>query len=63
MYQAWYGASELLALPLVSTFLFIALFAGVVAWALFSKREKFDAISALPLEHDEPRIAAQEDKP
>lgn len=63
MYRAWYEASEFLALPLVSVFLFIALFSGVVAWVLLTDREKYRHVSGLPLEHDEARLAAPEVKP
>lgn len=63
MYKAFYEASGFLSLPLVSVFLFIAIFAGVVAWVLLTDQDKFRAVSALPLEHDEARLAAPEVKP
>ena len=63
MYRAWYEASEFLALPLVSAFLFLALFLGMLAWVLLSKRESYSAVSALPLHPDDARSAALEVKP
>jgi hypothetical protein len=62
MYRAFYEASEFLALPLVSAFLFVALFAGVVVWVLLTDKDAYRAVSALPLEHEEARVAAQEGK-
>ncbi len=50
--------SDLLDLPLVGMFLFMALFAGVVVWVFRpGQRERGRRLAALPLE-DEGRTAA-----
>ena len=54
MFQEFYARSDLLVWPLVGLFIFISVFAGVLAFTFFGLRdkEKMDQIAALPLEPD-----------
>ena len=55
MYQEFYAGSDLLVWPLVGLLIFVAIFAGVLAYTFFALRDggKLDEISALPLESDD----------
>lgn len=54
MFQEFYAKSELLIWPLVGLIIFLAVFAGVLAFVFFGlrDRDKLDEIAALPLEPD-----------
>ena len=51
--QQFYQGSGLASLPIVSTFLFLAVFVGVLAYVAFAPRG-FSALSRLPLDDDRP---------
>lgn len=49
MYQEFYRGNALLHLPLFTLCLFLAIFAGVVAWVFLIRRgDRFDALARLP---------------
>jgi hypothetical protein len=55
MYQEFYADSNLLVWPLIGLLIFVAVFAGVLAWVFFGLRDsgKLEEIAALPLEDDD----------
>ena len=54
MYQEFYDKSDLLVWPLVGLLIFVAIFAGVLAYTFFGlKDRKIKEIAALPLENDD----------
>ncbi len=54
MFQEFFAKSDLLVWPLVGLIIFVAIFAGVMAFVLFGLRDqnKINEIAALPLEPD-----------
>jgi len=54
MFQEFYAKSDLLIWPLIGLIIFLAVFAGVLAFVFFGLRdkEKLDAVASLPLEPD-----------
>jgi cbb3-type cytochrome oxidase subunit 3 len=54
MFQDFFARSEMLVWPLVGLLIFIAIFAGVLAYTFFGLRDrgKIDEIAALPLADD-----------
>ena len=52
--EEFYAQSDLLVWPLVGLLIFVAVFAGVLAFTWFGLRDrgKLDEIAALPLEDD-----------
>lgn len=54
MFQEFYAKSTLLVWPLAGLIIFVAIFAGVLAFVFFGLRDKskIDHIAALPLEPD-----------
>lgn len=56
MYKAFYAGSDLLHLPLLTLFLFLGIFVGVVAWVYVVRRRdpRFDELANLPLRDDQP---------
>lgn len=57
MYQSFYEGSDLLHLPIVAMWIFLALFAGVLVWVAVAGRDRrrFEAVARLPLDEDAPR--------
>ena len=55
MYQEFYSGSSLLVWPLVGLLIFVAIFAGVLAYTFFGLRDggKLEEIAALPLDPDD----------
>jgi len=55
MYQEYYSDSSLLVWPLVGLLIFVAIFAGVLAYTFFGLRDsgRLEEIAALPLESDD----------
>jgi len=54
MYQEFYDKSDLLVWPLVGLLIFVAIFAGVLAYTFFGlKNRKIEEIAALPLANDD----------
>ena len=54
MYQEFYAKSDMLVWPLVGLLIFVAVFAGVLAYTFFGlKDRKIEEIAALPLENDD----------
>ena len=54
MYQEFYAQSDMLVWPLVGLLIFVAIFAGVLAYTFFGlKDRKIEEIAALPLENDD----------
>ena len=55
MFHEFYARSELLIWPLIGLIIFLAVFAGVLAFVFFGLRDKdkMDEIAALPLEPDQ----------
>lgn len=55
MYQEFYARSDLLVWPLVGMIIFLAVFAGMLAFTFFGLRDRrrIDEIAALPLEPDQ----------
>ena len=54
MFQEFFAKSDLLAWPLVGLLIFVAIFAGVVAFVVFGLRDrsKLNEIASLPLADD-----------
>jgi len=54
MFQDFFARSEMLIWPLVGLLIFIAIFAGMLAYTFFGLRDrrKIDEIAALPLADD-----------
>ena len=54
MYQEFYAQSDLLVWPLVGLLIFIAVFAGMLAYTFLGLRDrKVEEIAALPLVRDD----------
>ncbi len=55
MFQEFYAKSDLLIWPLIGLIIFLAVFAGVLAFVFFGLRdkEKLDDIASLPLALDD----------
>ena len=63
MYQEFYDKSDLLVWPLVGLLIFVAIFAGVLAYTFFGlKDRKIEEIAALPLENDDVQNDVQNDR-
>jgi hypothetical protein len=54
LFQEFFAKSTLLVWPLAGLIIFVAIFAGVLAFVIFGLRDgtKIDEIAALPLEPD-----------
>ena len=54
MFQEFFARSDMLVWPLVGLLIFLAIFAGVLAYTFFGLRDrkKIDEIAALPLADD-----------
>jgi hypothetical protein len=50
MYREFFSQSPVLALPILSLMIFIAVFAGIVVRTMRRRPSTFEGISALPLE-------------
>ena len=62
MYQEFYAQSDMLVWPLVGLLIFVAIFAGVLAYTFFGlKDRKIEEIAALPLEKDDVRSDVRSD--
>lgn len=54
MWKQMFEGMDLSGLPIAAMLLFIAIFLGVVVWALSSRRSaRFERLSRLPLDEDE----------
>jgi len=55
MYQEFYANSEHLIWPLLGLVIFVAIFAGVLAYVIFGLRDKdkIDKLAAMPLDDNE----------
>jgi hypothetical protein len=54
MYREFFAHSNVLALPILSLMIFIAVFAGIVARVMRRRPESYDGAAALPLDNGDP---------
>ncbi len=52
MFHEFYSASPYMDLAIVAPILFIALFAGVIAWIFIERKDVFERAARLPLDDD-----------